>query len=93
MCLGYGCGLGRMMMGGGEEGAGRRRNDSGFQIPRGKMCSRLDERRLLRLRKCAVVDDDHYRESVAWFARDADGVSVSASAAVADRQIGGPVGH
>ena len=91
MCPDFGFGLGRMMMGGGEEGAGHRRNGSGFRIPRGKMCSRLDERRLLRLRKCAVVDDDHYRESVAWFARDADGVSVSA--AVADHQIGGPVDH
>lgn len=91
MCPGCGCALGRMKMAPGEEGARRQRSGSRSQIPRGKMCSRVDGRRLLRLRKCGVVDDDRYRESVAVSVRDDDGVSVSAE--VADHPIGGPVGR
>lgn len=78
-------------MEGGGQGAGHRRIGSGFQILKGKMCSRLDGRCLLRLQKCAVVDDDRYRESVVVFARD--GVGGSVSAEVADHPIGGPVGR
>ena len=55
------------------------------------MCSRVDERRLLRLRKYGVVDDDRCRESVAVSVRDDDGVSVSAE--VADHPTSGPVGR
>lgn len=91
MSPGSGCGLGTMRMEEGEEGAEHLLSGSRFQIPRGKMCSRVDEWHLLRLRKCVVVDDDRCQESGVVFVRDGDGVSGSAE--VADHQIGGPIGR
>lgn len=91
MCLGYGCAPGRMMTEQVEQGAVQhQRTGSRFQIRRERMCSRVDDRHLLRPRIYVVGDDDRCQESVAVFVRDDDGVL---SAERADHQMSGPPGR